>query len=274
MSCRRVKGAAKRRSTSPPVNAIALSPALVISVTRQTPRSATGTAALNALRGGAGLFAERQDDRGRPEPEDDDGGADREEDQPARGGDATERPSGEPAELEVEEGEEGGGHGSLGTKSGPSARPLNACMERVCRVVLHCHVHCAMSRMFLNPSPRADRGGAEEDLFERRVGARLGKDVAGVLHLAEEQALAVVEDQQVGAQVLDEVEEVRTDQDGGAGAARSTTEAFIVRMPWGSRPVSGSSKRIARGSCTYAQQIATFWRIPRERSWATCCASA
>ena len=49
-------------------------------------------------------------------------------------------------------------------------------------------------------------------------------------------------------------------------AAIPRTDSFIVRIPFGSRPVSGSSNRIAAGRCKYAQQIATFCRIPRDNS--------
>ena len=40
----------------------------------------------------------------------------------------------------------------------------------------------------------------------------------------------------------------------------------MVRMPRGSRPVSGSSSSSARGLCRQAQPTAVFCRMPRDNS--------
>ena len=61
-------------------------------------------------------------------------------------------------------------------------------------------------------------GGAEEEFFERGVVADVGEGGAGVGDGAEEEGLTVMQDQQVCAEILDEGEQVRADDDGCAGS--------------------------------------------------------
>ena len=91
--------------------------------------------------------------------------------------------------------------------------------------------------------------GFEENRFQGTFAFQVRIAGAGLLQGSVKQSLAVVYDQEVGAEVLDQREQMGTDDHGRAAAACARMEFFSVRMPRGSSPVNGSSKRIADGRC-------------------------
>ena len=69
------------------------------------------------------------------------------------------------------------------------------------------------------------------------------------------------------------LEDVRGHDDGAAGAdALAAAAPLTWRAETASRPVSGSSRMMRRGSCTSAPASATFWRMPLEKPSQRSCA--
>ena len=99
--------------------------------------------------------------------------------------------------------------------------------------------------------PAVGQIGARRELRERAVG-----DLAAAVH-----------DDHARADLLDQVQQVRRQQNRRAGRARARrSSSRIRRMPIGSSPVSGSSNSSVVASRTRPQAITTFCRMPRDSS--------
>ena len=120
--------------------------------------------------------------------------------------------------------------------------------------------------MVLASELRSVPGDLQEDLFE--VGISGGEFGAGrqILHGAVGHLVALGHDDHARAHFLDEMQQVRGEDDGSASRARRVIVSRMRLMPMGSSPVSGSSNSRTEASRTRPHAITTFWRIPRDSS--------